>query len=301
MLCTNLSVFYIDVVYGPNNVPSDQSGDKVPLEQEENLYEKVKKETSLKHACTLRESDLQDKTRKIEREFASLVTIAVMEMESQGVTPGKIALYLTNRHGLKPVYAKSSVPTSTAELKCRVEEVQTKEKLEAVFIEVLSDYYSWFNHDLMKDLIKEFCEEGQKATQRLTQFEESFYKYSNERVSENVEYGSSRQRDMKELVLKVDKKWEVARVEQLIHIQNTVAGILKIEKYTLYLRTVENGCFQMTFMISKLVAATVFPLQFPNEQKAALLEAGVIELYCDGYDLKLSTPSKESQDSDPEV
>jgi len=106
---------------------------------------------------------------------------------------------------------------------------------------------------------------------------------------------------VKEFVLKVDKKWSVARVEQLTHIRNTVAKILKVKKHTLYLRTVENGCFQMTFLIPEFVAATVFPLLFPTEQKAALLEAGVIELHCDGYDLQLSTISYQAQNTGFEV
>ena len=117
----------------------------------------------------------------------------------------------------------------------------------------------------------------------------------------DAEYGPGRETNVKELVLKVDKKWNKVRVKQLKRIQRTIAEILKMKKHTLYLRTVENGCFQMTFLIPEFVAATVFPLQFPTEQKTALLEAGVIELHCDGYDLQLSTLPNESPDTDSEV
>lgn len=265
-----------------------QSGHKVPLGQEYNLYEKSKKEEPLECACDLRESDLENKTRKIEEEFASLVTIAVKDMESQQISPEDIALYLINRRGLEPVYANSP----RALLENRLEEVRQKTTLKAVFIDILSGYYSWFNHDLIKSLIKTFCKEGQNVTRCLAEFEDNFFEYSKERVSEYIEYGPTRETDIKILVLKVDKKWEVVRVEQLIHIQNTVACILKIEKCNLYLRTVQNGCLQMIFLIPEQVAAAVFPLKFPTEQKAALLETGVLQLHCDGYDLQLNTLSE---------
>ena len=301
--CTGLydytSVLHTDkqLLYGPDNVPSTQSGPEEPQEEEENLYAKSKKEQPLERACKFRESDLLKKTKRIEEEFADLSTIAVRDMELQKITPEDIALYLTNRRGLEPVYAGEHIPL----LEQRVEDVRKKATLKAVFIEVLCKYYSWFNHDLLKGLINTFCKKRRNVKKCLAQFEQSFHKYSTERVSEYVQYGSVRQTDVRELVLKVDKKWEVVDVKQVVQIQNTVADILKIEKCTLYLRTVENGCFQMTFLIPEFVAATVFPLKFPREQKAALLEAGVIELHCDGYDLQLSAPSKESQDSDPEV
>ena len=266
----------------------------------ENVYERIRKEPPLEGDQDFSESDLVNDTEEIEMEFASLVTNVLLDMESQGISPEHIAQHFKHIHGLESVYAEVDTPL----LNHRVEEVRKKTTLNAVFTDILSDYYSWFNYLLIENLIRTFCKRSQDIKDQLQEFKKNFSEYSKRRISECVHsdgYGPGRESDVKELVLKVDKKWSIARVEQLTRIRNTVAKILKVKKHTLYLRTVENGCFQMTFLIPEFVAATVFPLQFPTEQKAALLEASVIELHCDGYHLQLSTLPNESPDTDSEV
>ena len=297
----------IEEAYSPKDMPlSIQSGHEAPLGPDrlegdvENVYERIKKEPPMEVDHDFSESDLENETEEIDLDFASLVTNVVMDMESQEISPEHIALHLKNVHGLEPVYAHADTPL----LNQRVEDVRKKATLKAVFADVLSDYYSWFNHLLIENIIETFCRKSPDINDRLIEFKQKFSDYSKQRISECVHrngYGPGRETDVKELVLKVDKKWSIARVKQLTRIRNTVAKILKVKKHTLYLRTVENGCFQMTFLVPEFVAATVFPLKFPTEQKAALLEAGVIELHCDGYDLHLGSPSYESQESDSEV
>ena len=289
-------------LYCPYDIPSIHVA---PLEREglaesDNIYERSKRLSPIEGAHDFSESDLENETEKIEMEFAALVTNVLLDMESQGISPEHIAQHLKNIHGLEPVYVNSDTPL----LNKRVEEVRKKATLNAVFTDVISDYYSWFNHSLIENIINTFCMKSQDIIDRLQVFRMNFSDYSKQRVSECVPrngYGPGRESDVKELVLKVDKKWSIARVEQMARIRNTVAKILKVKKHTLYLRAVENGCFQMTFIIPEFVAATIFPLQFPTEQKAALSKAGVIELHCDGYDLQLTAPPNELQDSYSEV
>ena len=297
----------IEETYFPGDISARiQSGHEAPpgpdrLEGDvENVYDRIKKEPPMEGDHDFSESDLENETEEIDLDFASLVTNVVMDMESQEISPEHIALHLKNVHGLEPVYAHADTPL----LNQRVEDVQRKATLKAVFADVLSDYYSWFNHLLIENIIGTFCRKSPDINDQLKEFKQKFSDYSKQRISECVQsdgYGPGRKTDVKELVMKVDRKWSIARVKQLTRIRNTVAKILKVKKHTLYLRTVENGCFQMTFLVPEFVAATVFPLKFPTEQKAALLEAGVIKLHCDGYDLQLGSPSYESQESDSEV
>ena len=293
----------IEEAYCQRDISSAPSVHEALPEREthvENIYERSKKEPPIKGDHGFSESDLENETEEMEMEFASLVTNILLDMESQGISPEHIAQHLKHIHGLESVYIEADTPL----LNQRVEEVRKKTTLNAVFTDILSDYYSWFNYLLVENLIKTFCRRSQDIRDLFQEFKKKFLQYSKLRVSECIHsdgYGPGRETDVKELVLKVDKKWSVARVEQLTRIRNTVAKILKVKKHTLYLRTVENGCFQMTFLVPEFVAATVFPLLFPTEQKAALLEAGVIELHCDGYDLQLSTISYQAQNTGFEV
>ena len=217
---------------------------------------------------------------------------------------------------MEPVYTDAK----TSLFNKQVEDIRKKTTLDDVFC-ILSDYYSWFNYDLIENLIETFCAESEDVKKALQEFKKNFSKYSERRVFVIVpraessdtesgvrdrivhfsECGTDRKRDVKKFIMKVDKRWNTITVKMLRRIRKTVAGILKVKKHTLHLQSVEDGCFQMTFLIPEFVAATVFPLQFPTEQEPALLEAGVIELHCDGFDLQLSTPTKKSQDSEPVV
>ena len=287
----------IKATYCPSHISDNQDGHVEQLEPGNLVYEICKREPQLKCGNELSESELEDETDSIQMKFNALVTNVRLDMQKQRLSPEDAAQHLKYMPALESVSANADTPL----LNRRVEEIRMKPTLIAVF-DVLSEYYSWFNYQLIENMIDAFCAESPNVTDQLQKFQEALREYSKERVFEcNAEYGPGRETDVKELVLKVDKKWNNVRVKQLKRIRRTVANILKVKKHTLYLRTVENGCFQMTFLVPEFVAVTVFPLRFPTEQKAALLEAGVIQLHCDGYDLHLGSPSYESQESDSEV
>ena len=83
------------------------------------------------------------------------------------------------------------------------------------------------------------------------------------------------------MVIKIDKEWRTIKVKQLKEVTSNLARILNIHRHSLYLRSVENGCVQLTFIVSNFLAAAIFPLS--PEQEAELLEMGVILLYCGDY------------------
>ena len=264
----------------------------------------------------LSDSDLEAETDNIQMKFNTLVTRVLFDMKEHGFKPQDVAQHFNHFPALEPVYTDAN----TSLLNKQVEDIRKKTTLDDVFC-ILSDYYSWFNYDLIENLIETFCAKSEDVKEALQEFKKNFSKYSKRRVfvivpraeSSDTEsgvrdrivhfskWGTDRKRDVKKFIMKVDKRWNMITVKMLRHIRKTVAGILKVKKHTLHLQSVEDGCFQMTFLIPEFVAATVFPLQFPTEQEPALLEAGVIELHCDGFDLQLSTPTKKSQDSEPVV
>ena len=75
------------------------------------------------------------------------------------------------------------------------------------------------------------------------------------------------------MVMKVDHNWSTIRVSQLFHIRDSVAKVLKIKSFHLYLRTVENSCIKMLFYIPDYAMPNVSHV--PQE---ALKTVGVLDL-----------------------
>ena len=100
------------------------------------------------------ESELEDETDNIQMKFNALVTNVRLDMQKQSLSPQDVAQHLKHFAALESVYANADIPL----LSERVEEIRFKPTLIAVF-DVLSDYYSWFNHRLIVNIIEAFCSE----------------------------------------------------------------------------------------------------------------------------------------------
>ena len=64
-------------------------------------------------------------------------------------------------------------------------------------------------------------------------------------------------------------------MEQL---EDMLADEFQVPRHTLHLRTVENGCLQLTLLVSRYISDEMFPLT--TEQEAALRKIGVTDLQC---------------------
>ena len=246
----------------------------------ENLYTACMSERPFNRAGhdELDESDLKVETQKVMLKFGALVTNVKLTLKSQGVTVEAFASHLMTIKGLEPVYVQSQTPL----LEACIKEVRAQQSIFAA-VDVISDYFSWFNHMLIENIIETFCKHNRDIKERLREFREQFHEYCNHRICKCPRNGcgSSRKKNAALFVVKVDAKWDTARVDQLAFIRDTIANILHVKRQALYLRTVDNGCIQLAFLVPEYIADVILPLAVnPREQAAALSRAGVLELHC---------------------
>ena len=258
------------------------SGHSNGVTDSENLYTACMSEHPI-HTVRLAsdeldESDLKVETQKIMLKFGALVTNVKLALSSQGITVEVFASHLMTIKGLEPVYTQSQTPL----LEACIKKVRVQQNIFDA-VDAISEYYSWFNHMLIENIIETFCKHNGDIKERLREFQEQFHKYCNHRICKCPRngFGFSRKKDAAVIVVKVDAKWDTARVDQLAFIRDTISSILHVKRQALFLRTVDNGCIQLVFLVPEYIADVILPLAVnPREQAAALPRAGVLELHC---------------------
>ena len=274
------------------------NGHCISASDSENVYTVCRSEHPLNGVAVdeFDESDLKVETQKVMLKFGALVTNVKLALKSQDVTVEAFASHLLTIKGLEPVYVQSQ----SSLLEACIKEVRAQTSIFAA-IDVISDYFSWFNHMLIENIIETFCKHNKDIKERLREFREQFQEYCNHRICKCPRngFGFSRRKGAAIFVVKVDAKWETAQVDQIAFIRDTICNILHVKRQALYLRTVDNGCIKLTFLVPEFVADAVLPLAVnPREQAAALSSAGVQELHCGNLSLYFYTSTEGSTSGD---
>jgi len=227
------------------------------------------------HGCrgvSIYEPDLELETHDLRRKFNVLFNKVRRSLERQGVSVDDFVSFL------------KGVPADTAGeqslFSAEFPGLYQKLTLTSVF-EVIRDYTSWFNYSFISDIIDTYCESDVSIKKTLQEFQQMLQKYCKHRVykcSLRNGFGFGRRRACADMVLKIDKEWKIIRVEKLQEVASNLARILKVHSRSLYLRSVRNGCVQLTFIVSSILAAAIFPLS--PEQEAQLMEISAILLRC---------------------
>ena len=84
-----------------------------------------------------------------------------------------------------------------------------------------------------------------------------------------------------ELHVKLDSKYDECKLEELTDFQYRLSSVLKISVYACRLKSIEKGCFLLTYLIPFQVEKAVFPLS--DEQEKALVKLGVHQLVRGNY------------------
>ena len=128
----------------------------------------------------------------------------------------------------------------------------------------LGDVWSWFNHSLLGKLISHFTAVGNDIKQKYDQYLAEFLiPYLQQSIFEvpSDSYGPLSLAGFEEFILKVDESVvESVKVETLSRMKLHAAQALEIEPEALILRSIDEGCFQVTFLIARVVVDEVFPL-----------------------------------------
>lgn len=239
------------------------------------IYNKVKAELPpAEHfqCLDVEEDELIVQTHDIRGKFLVIFTQVRRCLENKGVTVRDFVGFLKQ----VPGYARKSL------LDVIISDLYEAPDLIAVF-ESVGEYCSWFNHSLLRLIIDAYCEENKAIKKAHQDYCAHLQKYCKHRVKKfpfKNGFGNGGKND-KIMVMKIDRKWEEIRIEQLEEVVFDIACILKVSRQTLHLRCVENGCVQLTLLVPSDIPGEVFPLT--TEQEAAMRDMGVIDIQCGSY------------------
>ena len=144
-------------------------------------------------------------------------------------------------------------------------------------------YCSWYNHHLLKLIIRAF-----KLNEDYTKYCKEFREYCSHRICKlNIRRNGLGSEDghKEPIMIKIDKHWSTVRMEELEDVTCICAEILKVERPTLHLRSLEDGCVELHYVVPNFVADVIFPLTLVQE--AALAESKVICLCTKYYTFSL--------------
>ena len=213
------------------------------------------------------EDELIVETRNIQAEFNILFTKVRRFLVNQGVAVDDFVVFLEN----EPGYGSTSL------FDAEISDLREATDLPSVF-RIVGNRCSWFNHSFLGDIVKAYCEDDKKIEKAHKDYCIHLQKYCKHRVRmcplKNW-FGSGGKKD-KLMILKVDRNWNDIQIEQVEEVVFNLACILKVPRHTLHLRSVENGCVQLTILVPYYIPDSVFPLT--TEQETASREMGVIDL-----------------------
>ena len=219
------------------------------------------------------ENKLMRDTNHIIFAFASLVNHTQRSF-SDRVSLNEIVLWIKQLEAYKPL--KNSLSLSE-----RMGEVYKVKDMVKLF-EILSDYWSWYNHHLLEHLILEFG--GPEDKRRLRQYCDQFTSFLEKRLpnsQDTFRLGTGRGKGQKPLLIKVDENWDTVSLKHIRELHYNIAEILNLRPHVLYLASVSKGCICLHFMVPESMDKQSF--SFCESQKKALQEAGVFRVECGEY------------------
>ena len=156
-------------------------------------------------------------------------------------------------------------------------EVNDFKNMDQLFTNI-SKYWSWYNYDLLEDLIKRFGDQEDET--KLNQYVDKFTSHLEKRLpksQDSVSFGTGYRRGQKQLLIKIDEHWEIP-LGQIRELHHKIAEILKKPPKILYFSSVSKGCICLEFLVPESM-----PILLCESQKEALTAVGVFRLECGEY------------------
>ena len=219
------------------------------------------------------EDELMIETLTIRNKFNVLFTKVRRFLMEKGVSVKDFMLFLKNMAG----YPRKSLPDT------KISTLFNSSDLIDVFA-TISDYCSWFNHSFLGEIIDAYSrsdEEIRKAHQDFCSNLRTYCEHRVKRIPFKDGFDVKTKEGFVPMILKVDREWEHIQVKQLEEVILSLADILGVPRHALHLKTIEDGCVQLTLTIPSHIPDVVFPLT--AEQEAGVVEMGVTDLQCGSY------------------
>ena len=156
----------------------------------------------------------EKEAKRIRLSFAKFVNKMCDSFERRNVTKDRVILFLKNAH--------------SHAFKQRTDEMTRATNLEQVLTIVIDQACSWFDYEIIKDLV---CELGDERDNKLLRdYEADYKKFIEEnklpKGKKHIEVGSGARVGGKQLVIKIDKEWDEVNFNDLDRIRGNLASIL---------------------------------------------------------------------------
>ena len=224
--------------------------------------------------------ELQGKLRleseEIMIQFQELVSATIESLIRRNVPPKKLFCHVMTLGAFGPVFKEPQVPVFSH----RFKELKTANTIYDIF-QVLNDYFSFFNYQLIEYIIKALGTRNDKA--KLQRYKKNFNQYAKRRTFECLpEFGPVSDADHADIFVKLDSQYDNYKVAQIERFRHKLSEILCVSSQgILRLCRVDEGCLQLMFQVPTFIQQEIFPLS--REQEKALLAVGVIKLTCGEY------------------
>lgn len=150
--------------------------------------------------------------------------------------------------------------------------------------DVVEKYCSFFNYDIIKNMIEDFGTDNDKK--ELLKYIREFNQYAKRRIYECPSNFTKGKEEGARLHLKLDSKYDERNLSALEEFQVSLCKILKVSVNSLLLCRLDAGCIEVEYQIPAFLQRGAFPLT--SEQETALSDLGVLNLFTAGYHLSVS-------------
>ena len=228
--------------------------------------------------------EYERETKRIQKQFGKFVTDTCCSFKMlEKVNIQSLTLFL-----------QSSFPA----LKARMKELNEATCLEQVFKIVIDQCCSWFDYEVIKEMIEHFGDSSDKH--RAEKYEEEFRKYAKQRLpkgKKHIEVGSGATVGGKQLVIKVDKEWEEVNFNDIDKLRGSFASILGVRRRELYLADIREGCIRMTFMIPEELAKRIFATKccLIHSQVQSFKQEDVTSIRCEKFKWRACTDRRAEE------
>ena len=256
--CTALD-FFSDPHSCPNPVPTVS---KYPYLDTSSLTDEERDDLEIQ---------LNDDYLSINQEYATFASSLRRSLKERGISPFELADCLMELRGYEPL-SNSPNEKGVHLLEDHYGDLKEAKDITRVF-EILSDYSSFFNYDIIAFIAKNLGSESDKKN--LATYEAALETYCRHHVFECPSY-SNRSSKFPDLILKVDPKVTESdkfTLKSLHRFKVKVAKTLKITKHSLKVCSIKKGCLEITFQIPPHIKEAIVPLS--NDQNEALRHIGV--------------------------
>ena len=240
-----------------------------------NLYQHIEENPTYDTEFNLEGRTLEWETREMQGKFAGLIVKVSQSIRKNNEKP--VIDVVTFLREIRYVEAALITATNSRLFFTReyLHEIRTTcNDISDIFTK-LEGYYSWFNFELIEEIIAVFCEKDGEVNAKLSKYKDCFKEYCENRLCQfpDPSNGFSKSRDDSVCVFKIDRNWEAIRISEVNTIKTIICKVLDIKNITLTLRTINNGCIELTFNIQEHITKAIFPPSIA--QIKALKEHGV--------------------------